>query len=423
MVTIGASGPRSPAGFYGWRIVGLASLVGALTGPGQSIGVSVFREAMAFDLGTSDTAVSTAYMVGTLGASTALPRLGRWIDEVGVRQAMTVIAVAFALVLAHMSLIRHVAWLAVGFLGIRMIGQGALSLAARVSIVHWFERRRGFALGVSMTLTAAGMAVVPLGLSLGVSAWGWRLTWVVAAGVVLVSVLAIARFGMVDRPSDLGQVPDGRVANSDDGRDGGGPSPSRAKVLRSPAFLVLAAVASANSLLITGMVFHQTNVLGELGYSDARAAAMFLPQAIGAIAGGLVFGWASDRRARFLLPAAVTLLLAVSCLLGGLGTSTVTIFAYSIGLGICTGGGSAINGALLPVLFGIRSIGSVSGLLHVVSVVNSALGALTFSLGADLFGSYREALTVFAIWPAGLTVVAAFWRPHLPTPDAVAESG
>ena len=101
MVTIGASGPRSPAGFYGWRIVGLASLVGALTGPGQSIGVSVFREAMAFDLGTSDTAVSTAYMVGTLGASTALPRLGRWIDEVGVRQAMTVIAVAFALVLAH----------------------------------------------------------------------------------------------------------------------------------------------------------------------------------------------------------------------------------------------------------------------------------------------------------------------------------
>jgi MFS family permease len=422
MVTAGPSGPRSPAGFYGWRIVGLASLVGALTVPGQSIGVSVFREAMALDLDASDTAVSTAYMVGTLGASTVLPRLGRWIDEVGVRRAMTVISVAFAVALVHMSLIRHVAWLAVGFLGIRMLGQGALSLAARVSIVHWFERRRGFALGVSMTLTAAGMAVVPLGLSLGVSAWGWRSTWVVAAGVMLVLVLAIARLGMVDRPSDLGQVPDGNVQASDDGTRGDGPSPSRVEVLRSPAFWVLAAVASANSLLITGMVFHQTNVLGELGYSDARAAAMFLPQAIGAIAGGLAFGWASDRRGRFLLPAAVALLLCVSCLLGGIGTTTATVFAYSIGLGICTGGGAAVNGALLPALFGIRNIGSVSGLLHVVSVVNSALGALAFSLGADLFGSYREALTVFAIWPAGLVVVASVWRPRLPNPGSAPES-
>ncbi|HJP25357.1 MAG TPA: MFS transporter, partial [Acidimicrobiales bacterium] len=246
--------------------------------------------------------------------------------------------------------------------------------------------------------------------------WGWRSTWVAAACVILVSVIAIARFGMVDRPSDLGQVPDGRIADSNGGRDAGGPSPSRAEVLQSPAFWVLAAVASANSLLITGMVFHQTNVLGELDYSDARAAAMFLPQAIGAIAGGLAFGWASDRRGRFLLPAAIALLLTVSCLLGGTGTTTATVFAYSIGLGICTGGGAAINGALLPALFGIRNIGSVSGLLHVVSVVNSALGALAFSLGADLFGSYREALTVFAIWPAVLVVVAIVWRPRLPAP-------
>ena len=413
-----ASGSRSPTGFYGWRIVGLASLVGALSGPGQSIGVSVFREAMALDLDTSDTAVSAAYMVGTLGAATALPRLGRWIDEVGVRRAMTIVAVAFGGVLAHMSLIRHVAWLAVGFLGIRMLGQGALSLAARVSVVHWFERRRGVALGVSMTLTAAGMAVVPLVLSLGVSAWGWRITWMAAAGVVLFSVLAIARFGMVDRPSDLGQVPDGGVEAPVGGPDDGepAPSPSRVDVLRSPAFWMLAAVASANSLLITGMVFHQTNVLGELGYSDARAAAMFLPQAIGAIAGGLAFGWASDRRARFLLPAAIALLLAATCLLGGMGTTTTSVFAYSIGLGICTGGGAAVNGALLPALFGLRNIGSVSGLLHLISVVNSALGALAFSIGADLFGSYRDALTVFAVWPAALVVVATIWRPRIRQP-------
>jgi len=394
-------------------MVAMASLAGALTGPGQSIGVSVFREVMATDLGTTDTAVSTAYLFGTLVASTALPRVGRWVDDVGSRRAMGVVAVAFAAALAHMSTITNVVWLAAGFLGIRMLGQGALALVSQISVTHWFDARRGLALGVTMTCTAAGMAVVPLLLSLGVTAWGWRTTWLVAAAAVLVSVTAIARCGVVDRPGDLGQTPDG-AAGTDGARPAGSvgaPSPTRREVLGSSSFWILAAVASANSVLITGMVFHQTNILGELGYTDARAAAMFLPQALGAIGGGLAFGWACDRRGRYLTPAVVAALLAVSCLLGGMGATTWTVFAYSIGLGVCTGGGAAVNGTLLPALFGLGSIGSVTGLLRVISVMSSAVGALTFSIGAEVFGTYREALTAFTAWPAALVIVAVLWRP------------
>jgi len=411
MILTPASGPRSPGAFYGWWMVGMASLAGALTGPGQSIGVSVFREAMALDLHTTDTAVSTAYLVGTLLASTTLPRIGRWVDEVGSRRAMSVVAVAFSMALVHMAVVGHVIWLAAGFLGIRMLGQGALALVAQVSVTHWFDTRRGLALGVTMTFTAAGMAVVPLLLSLGISAWGWRSTWLAAAATVLVAVLTIARLGLVDQPADLGQERDGG------GSGDVGVSPDavlgvdRSGVLRSPSFWILAAVAAANSVLITGMVFHQTNVLGEIGYSNAGAAAMFLPQAIGAIVGGLAFGWACDHRGRFLTPAAVAALLAISCLLGGLGASTGAVFAYSIGLGVCTGGGAAVNGTLLPALFGLRRIGTVSGLLRVISVMSSALGPLAFSIGADVFGTYRDALAVFATWPVALVVVAVIWRP------------
>ena len=411
MIETSGSGPRSPDAFYGWWMVGLASLAGALTGPGQSIGVSVFREAIAVDLHTTDTAVSTAYLVGTLLASMTLPRIGRWVDEVGSRRAMSMVAVAFSLALAHMAIVDHVIWLAAGFLGIRMLGQGALALVAQISVTHWFDTRRGLALGVTMTFTAAGMAVVPLLLSLGVSAWGWRSTWLVAAATVLVAVLAIARLGLVDQPADLGQERDGGA--------GGGREVSfqvvqgvgRSEVLRSVSFWMLAAVASANSVLITGMVFHQSNVLGELGYSNTGAAAMFLPQAIGAIVGGLTFGWACDHKGRFLMPAAVAALLAAGCLLGGLGASSGTVFAYSIVLGVCTGGGAAVNGTLLPALFGLRNIGTLTGLLKVISVMSTAIGPLAFSIGADVFGTYRGALVVFAIWPAVLVGPAVIWRP------------
>ena len=411
MIGTSGSGPRSPDAFYGWWMVGLASLAGALTGPGQSIGVSVFRESIAEELHTTDTAVSAAYLVGTLLASMTLPRIGRWVDEVGSRRAMTIVSVAFSLALAHMAIVGHVIWLAAGFLGIRMLGQGALALVAQVSVTHWFDTRRGLALGMTMTFTAAGMAVVPLLLSLGASAWGARSTWLVAAAIILVAVLAIARLGIVDQPEDLGQARDGG--------GGGGREISfqvdqgigRSEVLRSASFWMLAAVASANSVLITGMVFHQTNVLGELGYSNTGAAAMFLPQAIGAIVGGLTFGWACDHRGRFLMPAAVAALLAAGCLLGGLGSSSGTVFAYSIVLGVCTGGGAAVNGTLLPALFGLRNIGTLTGFLKVISVMSTAIGPLAFSIGADVFGTYRGALVVFGIWPAVLVAAAVIWRP------------
>ncbi|SVD90330.1 uncharacterized protein METZ01_LOCUS443184, partial [marine metagenome] len=52
-------GSRSPSGFYGWHMLALASLVGILTGPGQSAAVSVFREHLSSGLDLSDSAIAT----------------------------------------------------------------------------------------------------------------------------------------------------------------------------------------------------------------------------------------------------------------------------------------------------------------------------------------------------------------------------
>lgn len=366
---------------------------------------------MAADLQVSDAALSTAYLVGTLGASTLLPAIGRWVDEVGVRRSMTIVAFAFALSLAHMSAITNIAWLAVGFLGIRLFGQGALSLLSTVAVSNWFQEKRGLALGMTMTITAGGMAVVPLLLALGVSAWGWRAAWSAAAIVVLTGVLIVARFGLVDRPSLLGQSPDGSCKPTELLAADDHAIFSRSVVLRSESFWVVAAITAANSLIITGMVFHQTNVLGEIGYSETRAAVMFIPQALGAVGGGLVFGWLCDRKWRSYMPAAIALLLSITCFVGGNGVSQVETFIYAVLIGVCTGGCPAVNSTLLPILYGIRNIGAVTGLLHVVTVVFSSLGALAFSVGAEGFGSYRSALEAFTIGPALLAGVALFRPP------------
>ena len=403
---------RSPGGFYGWRIVGLASLVGVLTGPGQSIGVSVFRQHLSDGLDLSDSAIATAYMAGTLLSSTFQPRIGRWVDQVGVRRASTVFGIAFALALAHISMVHGVVWLAAGFFGIRLLGQGALSLTSTVAVMHWFDRRRGFALGLKMTLTMGGMSVVPILLAVAVEAWGWRIAWLAASAVIALTVVPVSWFGYVNRPADLRQVPDGGAPVHVERRGSARPSATRATALRSTAFWALAAVTATNSLLGTGLLFHQTNLLGEIGYSNSQAAAMFLPQAVGAVIGGLTFGWLADRAVRPILPMVVMLFLASTMLLGGTSTAFPAVLLYSVVLGLTMGSGAAVQSSLPPALFGVGHIGSIAGTLALVSVLASALGALTFSLGSIAFGDYRSASLWFTVLPLAVALFAHLSRRH-----------
>ena len=151
--------------FSGWRILALATLTGALTGPGQTIGVSVFVDRFINDLGLSRSQVSTAYLIGTLVAALGLPAIGRQIDTVGVRRAMTVIGASFGVALIAMAGVQGFVTLSIGFVLIRLLGQGSLTLASTVVVTLWFERRRGTALGIFSTGTSVLMALVPARLS------------------------------------------------------------------------------------------------------------------------------------------------------------------------------------------------------------------------------------------------------------------
>ena len=76
------------------------------------------------------------------------------------------------------------------------------------------------------------------------------------------------------------------------------------------------------------------------------------------------------------------------------------------------GGGAAVQSSLLPALFGVGHIGSISGTLALISVLASALGALTFSLGSIVFGGYRSASLWFTVLPLAVALLAFVYRRH-----------
>ncbi len=422
---------RAAGRFLGWRVLALASITSALSGPGQTIGVSVFIDHVVADLDLSRSVVSSGYLVGTLVGATALPVVGRQIDRFGVRRAMAVIAAAFSLALVAMAGVQGIVTLTAGFVGIRMLGQGSLFLTSTVAVQLWFERRRGFAIGVLATVSSALMALVPVGLDMVIDAAGWRVAWLVAAAVVAGVVVPIAVFGIVDRPADVGQLPDGddptdadEPADGDDptegveptngsGAEGDGraragpsvPSLTRAEAVRTVPFWVLAIVAALSAMFVTALNFHQISLLGQAGLSSTAAAALFLPQMIGSTVVAVGLGALSDRFGRRGLPATAMVLLASTLLVGANVSPGPVVVAYAMLIGATTGAMRTTSGTLMPAWFGVAHLGSIQGSLTLVLVVGSSVGPVALALGERWLGGYDAALLAAVVVP----VVAAWF--------------
>lgn len=399
-------------------MLALATITSALTGPGQTIGVSVFVDHFIADLGLGRSQVSTAYLVGTLAASLGLPLVGRQIDRVGVRRAMTFIGAGFGAALVAMMGVQGFITLTIGFTAIRFLGQGSLSLASTVTVTLWFEKRRGTAIGIYSTATAVLMALVPVGLSLIIETYDWRMAWLTSAVVVWLVVIPIARFGLVDRPSDVGQVPDGGVAPKVVSREQVHVSATRAQATRTLRFWILVSALASVGMLSTALNFHQISLLADAGLSTTEAALMFLPQTIGAGIAGLVFGYIADRlTGRWLIPMTMALLTLTLLLATSLGSQWLIVL-YAVSLGAAGGSSRAVSATLLPRWFGTKHIGEIQGTATFIGVASTAVGPVAFSLARDITGNYASASALFVAIPIVVGIVASFLRPVSPEAPA-----
>ncbi len=392
-------GQRSSTRFDGRSILLIAILTGGLTGPGQTIGVSVFIDHFVDDLELSRSSVSTAYLIGTLTGATVLPFVGRFVDRRGVRLAQIIVGLLFSLALVNMSFVGGVVTLTVGFVGIRMLGQGSLSLIAGVTVALRFRNNRGTALGVHSVGQQGLMALVPVALAATIAAVGWRTTWLIAAAVVAVTVVPLAWLG-------LRTMPIGQTRNSPSPDEEHGPSVPRGAAMRTRGFWILVAVSGAAGMLTTALNFHQIDLLGDAGLSSGEAAAMFVPQVVGSTVAGIGFGRLIDRVGGRWLPAASMLILAAAHGLAAVVGPGISVLLYAATLGATGGSVNVVTKSLLPEWFGTRWLGEIQGSLTLFNVGASALGPLMLAVSRDAFDRYPPAVLLLGAIPLACAAFA-----------------
>ena len=408
--------------YYGWVIASVSWLVIFTSAPGQTYMVSVFVEPMSRDLGWSRTLVSGLYTAGSLTAALGVLLIGRWLDRYGARVTLAAVILAFGGAVLWMSQITAPLHLFIGFMAIRMLGQGALTLIATTMVATWFIRQRGRVSMLTTFASPASQATFPLLAHGLITHLGWRQTWVCLAvlvwGLLLLPTLLLVR----RHPEAVGLRPDGDTAPRPATPIAGQPDTASPEgwplreACRTRSFWLLLFSSSSASLVSTALTFHHVALFASKGLEPALAAGVLSFMAPMALAGsfiaGLLVDWVANR---FVLAAALALFV-VAVLWASLMTSPWQGFLYGGLFGLSQGMTMTVNMVIWPNYFGRIALGSIRGVASTAMVAAAALGPLPFGYAVTLSGSYNVALLTFVALPMlciGTSLLAvAPARPH-----------
>lgn len=391
-----------------WAIVTAGSVATVMSAPGQTAAISVFTAPLVAELGISRSALSTSYLIGTLGGAVAMPLVGRALDRFGIGRSMAVIGAVFGAVLIALSYVTEIIGLTAGFIGIRMAGQGALGLAASTAVAVYITRRRGLALGIKSAVGSAGIALAPVLLERVISHHGLAIAWR-AEGIavwVVVIPLALFVFPRSTRPTPI-------LETHDDGVRSGVLPPvawTPRGAARTPIFWTIVAALAAQGMLSTALNFHQIAALGEQGLSSSQAALNFVPQAVATMAVTIAVGALVDKVAPKYGVVVAMVLLGASLLMLPAVTSVGTALVYGSLLGASGGLMRTVEAAAFAHYFGTTHLGAIRGIATTINVGSTAFGPLALSLGQTSLGSYGAASATLAVVPVAVALVALVVR-------------
>lgn len=401
--------PASTPFFYGWVVVGVATLGIIMSIPGQTMGVSVFTDPLIEVTGLSRLELANAYLGGTITSALLLPFGGSLLDRWGARRLVVLASIGLALTLVVLSQIDHVIALVggsgvaaflvlmLGFVALRFSGQGMLTMVSRTMIGKWFDRRRGFVAGVAGLFMAFGFAAAPLGLSAAIDVGGWRGAWLGLAAVIGVGMGAIGWLLYRDNPEECGLLMDGDEAPDAGGLTEKSGTPiaadaTRGEAARSISFWSVTLALAFQGLLITGITFHIVDIGALAGMERSSVVAIFLPMAVISTCTGFIAGWAADR-----VP--IQRLILVMMVAQAVGVSSAAnleqplfFWTTTLGLGVAGGFWGPISTVALPRFFGRLHLGAIGGLSMMCIVLGSAVGPSILALSKASTGHYSMGL-------------------------------
>jgi MFS family permease len=392
--------------YYGWIIVGLG-LVSMSFWFGVRSSFSVFYVALLEEFHWSRGESAGVQSVAMLTYTFIAPLVGGLIDRLGPRRIIVpgIIVLIAGLVLCSAMKTLFQFYLFYGVLV--AAGSTCIAIVAFSAILaHWFERKRGLASGIAVSGMGLGTFIlVPLSQSL-ISSYGWRPTFLLLAGLVLVIALPLNVFFLQHRPEELGLRVDGLKVDpvlKDDQPQPAAPMTqdwTLKKVVRTRSFWAMAAFPFFSLIGVYIVVVHNVRFMVDKGIDPMSAALIFALAGMSTSIFRIFWGWISDHigREKAYTAGMLCLFLGVLSLLlmDSLGNAAfMYTFAFFFGMG--WGATAPLFMATAADLFKGRIFGLIYGIVEGTMNFGGAIGAWVAGFIFDQTKSYRLAFMLAII--------------------------
>lgn len=422
--------PVKRAKFNGPVIAAACTVALIASAPGQTVVVSQFNESFTTTLGLSATALSTAYLIGTVTAAMPLTLVGSVADKFGPRRVMFVVALLFGVACIAAGQARSLVVLTLCFFCLRFLGQGSLSMLSGHVLALWYERKLGTVNGIKMVFAQVGFMASPW-LAIWLIGWlDWRAAYAVLGVLVWLVVLPLAAFVLRDRPEELGQRLDGDPKDGEPSGEDPQASPvprhvdpafTLKQTLATRAFWIVAGATVLSGFTGTALLFHSQPILIARGLDPTMSAAMSTSWALAVAVFVLPFGRLSDRLPPRGLLCLAGLLMAASPAIVVFADSVVLLCSAMAVYGVAMAIGTAVGVPTIARYFGRRHHGSIRGFTTFLGVAGTGLGPVVLGVSLDYTGSFAAGLTLCALLAVALAGASLTLRRPVAPDDGPSE--
>lgn len=357
----------------------------------------VFFVPVCNDLGFTRSELSmylTFYFIATVFA---MPVVGKWITKYNINRLLSI---AFALVVLGVALMglytQPWQWWISGII-FGLAGSFIFVVPAPILIDNWFAKRKGLALGVAMSFSGIGGAILSPLFTLLIQNVGWRSAYFIAAGAIALLVLPWTMFVFKLRPSDIGLTPYGWTEQHElDERRRVEQQHSLAgvplkKALKTVPFVCMFLFAGLIAYF-AGFNSHLPGYAQSIGYSALIGSSLLTAVMVGNVIEKLVVGWLNDKvGVQFTVN--IQLAMVAMGFLGFMfaGNNLVLLYISAFFFGAQNSLVSVSTPLLIRHLFGERDFAPLFTYARIGTGVIGCLGPVTVAAIFDATGSFIPA--------------------------------